>query len=89
MQKLFTAKLVPGAKKVGDYCSTATLGTVIMILGLGRITLNMKNQVLNTMLLSLKVLSSGVETNSNGLTGCYEDELRHMETTEHRQRPVC
>ena len=60
-----------------------------MILGLGRITLKMKKQVLNTMLQSLKVLSSGVENNSNGLAGCYEDELGHMETTEHTQHLVC
>ena len=49
----------------------------------------MKKQGLNTMSLSLKVLSSGVENNSNGLAGCYEDELRHMETMEHTQHLVC
>ena len=60
-----------------------------MILELGRITLKMKKQVLNSMLVSLKFLTSGVENNSNGFTGCYENELRYMETTEHTQHLVC
>ena len=49
----------------------------------------MKKQVLNSMLLSLKFLTSGVENNSNGFTGCYEEELRYMETTEHTQHLIC
>lgn len=73
----------PNLQTWAPQTKSVTPGTLTETLGLRRITGNMKKQPLNTTLLSLTFLASGVETNNNDFTGCDEDEIRYLARSEH------